>query len=159
MGASSSFPIHLRPIVPSDLPTLFQFELDPESNRLAATLPRSLATFNARWAEVFTDPTVVPRAVVEGSTMVGVICAFEQEGNDSIGYWIDRSHWGKGYATRAIALLLEEVATRPLFARVAAHNAASRRALERNGFVVTSRRHTPATERYTACERLTLTLG
>jgi len=45
-----------------------------------------------------------------------------------------------------------------LFARVAAHNAASLRALERNGFAIASRRHAPATERYVACERLLVVL-
>ena len=159
MGAAKPPPIHLRPIVPADLPTLFDLELDPLSNHLAATHPRSLATFNARWTEIFADPSVIPRAIIEGVAMIGAICMFRQEGTDSIGYWLAREHWGKGCATRAIALLLAEVPTRPLFARVAVHNAASRRALERNGFVVTACRQCPATERYVACERLTLMLA
>lgn len=54
--------------------------------------------------------------------------------------------------------MLEEVATRPLFARVATHNVASQRVLERNGFVESSRRHCPATERSVAREMVTLTL-
>lgn len=152
--------LHLRPVVAADLPTLFQIECDPAGNHLAGTHPRDLQSFNARWAEIFADASVIPRAIVidEGAAVIGLICAFKQEGNDSIGYWIAREHWGKGYATRAIALFLEEVPTRPLFARVAAHNAASLRALERNGFAIASRRHAPATERYVACERLLVVL-
>ena len=55
--------------------------------------------------------------------------------------------------------IAEWVRTRPLFARVVAHNTASLRALERNGFAVHSRCHTAATERYVACERLLLMLA
>ena len=150
--------IALRPIVPADVPTLFEFECDPEGNRLAGTKPRDRETFMARWKEVFGDPTVIPRAITSGESMVGCICLFKQEGNDSIGYWIDREHWGKGCATRAIELFLQEVPTRPLRARVAAHNTASIRALQRNGFVITDRCQTAATERFEACERLTLML-
>ena len=49
-------------------------------------------------------------------------------------YWIARRHWGRGLATRALGLLLEEVRERPLHATVAAHNAASAAVLERHGF-------------------------
>ena len=159
MGVSNVLAIHLRPVLPTDLPRLFEIECDAEANRLAGTKPRDFATFNARWAEVSAEPSVVARAVIDGGAMVGCICAFKQEDLNSIGYWITREHWGKGYATRAIALLLAEVSTRPLYARVAAHNAASLRALHRNGFVITDRCNSPANERYVACERLTLVLS
>jgi RimJ/RimL family protein N-acetyltransferase len=49
-------------------------------------------------------------------------------------YWIDRPAWGKGIATRALALLLELVTTRPLHARAASDNAGSLRVLQKCGF-------------------------
>lgn len=159
MGAQHPAPVHLRPTRPVDVPTLFQFDSDPESNRLAATKPRDFTTFSARWAEVLVDPAIVPRVIVSSGAVVGCINMIRQDGMDSIGYLIAREHWGKGYATRAIALMIEEVTTRPLYARVAVHNVASVRALERNGFVVTARSHLAETERFVAGERLMLTLA
>jgi RimJ/RimL family protein N-acetyltransferase len=151
--------IQLRRTLPADLPILFQFQLDLVSNQLAGTKPRDLQTFSARWEEIFRDPGITPRVIIADDTLVGSIDAFKQEGTDSIGYWIARAHWGRGIATRAIALLLGEVTTRPLFARVAFQNVASLRALERNGFVISSRCQTPATQRNVARETITLTLA
>lgn len=159
MPATPSPNIRLRPTCLADIPTLFQLQLDQASNDLAGTKPRDLAVFTARWHDNLRNPVITPRVIVEGGAIVGSIDVFKQEGDDAIGYWIAREHWGKGIATRAIALMLLEVPTRPLFARVAAHNTASRRALERNGFAITTRYNTPAGDRYTACERLILMLS
>lgn len=153
--------LHLRPTVAADVPALFQFQLDPAGNQLAGTKPRDLATFTARWEDILRDPAaagVTPRTIIADGAIIGSINIFPQEGTDSIGYWLSREHWGRGIATRAIAQMIAEFAGRPLFARVAAHNTASLRALQRNGFVISSRAHSPATERYTAGETITLTL-
>ena len=160
--------IHLRRTLRADLPTLFHMQSDPVANALAGTKPRDRAAFDARWEEILRDPPptppnpptgVTPRVIIADGHLVGAINIFPQEDTDSIGYWIDREHWGRGIATRAIALLIEEVPVRPLFARVAVHNAASLRALQRNGFVIAGRRHTPATERYVESETVVLTLA
>ena len=50
-------------------------------------------------------------------------------------YWIGRSYWGKGIATRALNEFLT-VDPPPLHARVAYDNVASRRVLEKCGFRV-----------------------
>jgi ribosomal-protein-alanine N-acetyltransferase len=160
---SPAIEVRLRTTLPEDVPALFQMQLDPVANRLAGTKPRDRAAFEARWEEILrgphTPPTdVTPRVIIADGVLVGSISIFPQEGTDSIGYWIEREHWGRGIATRAIALLIAEVAARPLFARVAVHNAASLRALERNGFVVHSRRHAAETDRYFGGETLVLTL-
>lgn len=154
--------IRLRHTLPADVPILFQFQLDPVSNQLAGTKPRDPAAFQARWDEILRDPAaarVTPRVILVDDAVVGQINIVRQEGVNSIGYWIAREHWGRGIATRAIALLVAEVEQRPLVAQVAVHNAPSRRALERNGFVVTSRSHYPESERSVAREMYTLTLA
>lgn len=136
-------------------------QLDPVSNQLAGTKPREWETFSAHWEEILRDPVgagVTPRVIVVDGTIVGSIDVFKREGVEFIGYWLARGQWGRGIAGRAIALMLGEVATRPLFARVAGHNAASLRALARNGFVVTSRLVFPGTDRYVGGETVTLTL-
>jgi RimJ/RimL family protein N-acetyltransferase len=52
------------------------------------------------------------------------------------GYWLGREFWGKGIATEALSQFFGVVKTRPLFAHVAKHNIASRRVLEKCGFMV-----------------------
>jgi len=151
--------IHLRATTPADVPKLFELQADPASNELAGTKPRDLQTFNARWIEVFRDARITPRVIIADGVFVGSINIFPQEETDSIGYWIAREHWGRGIATRAIRLLIDEVPIRPLYARVGAGNVASLRALARNGFAVVSRCHTPETDRNVARDTITLTLA
>lgn len=55
-----------------------------------------------------------------------------------VSYWIGREFWSKGIASKALAQLLSELETRPLYARVAKDNLASIRVLEKCGFVTTS---------------------
>ena len=90
--------------------------------------------------------------------VVGDINCFKLDGQDAVGYWIAREHWGKGIATRALGLFLEQIATRPLYARVARSNGASLRVLEHCCFVVTGYQLTPASDRFPECEEAFLVL-
>lgn len=150
--------VQLRDVEPADLPTLFQHQLDLEANRMAVANARDERSFNAHWAEILGDPTVVARAILVGGCVVGDINCFKLDGQDVVGYWIAREHWGRGIATRALGLLLEQVATRPLHARVASTNVASLRVLEHCGFVVTGYQLTPASDRFPECEEAFLVL-
>jgi RimJ/RimL family protein N-acetyltransferase len=151
--------VSLRPVTPADLPALFEHQADPEGCRMAAVHPRTREVFFARWDDIFRDAGVVPRAIVSGGVLVGAISCFQRDGKDYIGYWLAREHWGKGYATAALRLLLEEVRRRPLWARVATHNPASLRVLERCGFREVERRVSPGDERFMECEEALLRLG
>ena len=56
-----------------------------------------------------------------------------------IGYWIAEPFWGKGVATEAVKLLLEEIRNNHsdvirVFAKPFDHNKASMKVLEKNGF-------------------------
>ena len=75
-------------------------------------------------------------------------------------YAIVRAWWGRGIATRALQLLLEEVQLRPLHARAAATNLGSVKVLTRCGFVCTGTRSSPesADGRYLACEESSFVL-
>jgi len=154
----SSVSVMLRPIEPADLPTLCAFQQDPESCALAAVKPRDTDSYLAHWRTVLADDSVVSRAILADGTLVGSINKFGRDAQDFVGYWIAREHWGKGIASRALALLLEEVPARPLRAQVAAHNPASLRVLHRCGFVITGRKHEPATDRYMESEVISLIL-
>ena len=57
-----------------------------------------------------------------------------------VGYWLGKAYWGRGIASSALALFLEDERHRPLLATVAEHNAGSRRALEKVGFQLVASR-------------------
>ena len=61
-------------------------------------------------------------------------------GTAEVGYWLGESVWGRGIATAALrtfaAWAFEEFKIRRLFAGVMFHNHASRRVLEKTGFVL-----------------------
>ncbi len=144
--------VRLRPVQPADLPRMFEMQLDPESNRMAVTKPRTAEVFDPHWAKSLADPRCIARVIVIGEAVVGYISCFPSDGLDHVGYWIDRAYWGKGIASRALHLLLSEVTTRPLFAAAATSNGASLRILQKCGFVVERVEHSPASDRYPACE-------
>ena len=144
--------VRLRPVGPGDLPRMYELQLDPDSNRMAVTIPRTGEAFDSHWAKVLGDPGVTARVILVGEEMVGIISCFPRDGQDHVGYWIDRACWGKGIASRALHLLLEEVAKRPLVATVATSNGASLRVLQKCGFVVEQVRRDPASDRYPECE-------
>jgi RimJ/RimL family protein N-acetyltransferase len=155
---SSNEGVWLRPVQPGDLPRIYELQLDPESNRMAYTFPRSKLEFDSHWSLVLGDPGISARAVLVGETLVGSISCFPVDGHDHVGYWIDRAYWGQGVASRALGLLLREVPRRPLFAAAAASNRASLRVLEKCGFVIDHVRFSPASERFAACEEAVVVL-
>ena len=108
--------------------------------------------------EIRCDPGNTTRAVIVGEAMVGYISCFPMDGQDHVGYWIDRAYWGMGIASRALHLLLREVAKRPLVATAATSNVASLRVLQKCGFIIEQVRLSPASERYPECEETVLVL-
>jgi RimJ/RimL family protein N-acetyltransferase/predicted GIY-YIG superfamily endonuclease len=151
--------IALRDLEAPDLPILFAQQSDLEACRLAAVHPREWEAFNAHWDHARCNPAVVTKAILEQGSLVGQISFFNSGGVDYVGYWIAREYWGRGIATSALAQLLELVTTRPIHARVARHNVASIRVLERNGFTQIGHEWSPGDERYVACEEAILMLS
>jgi RimJ/RimL family protein N-acetyltransferase len=150
--------VRLRPVEPGDLSRMYDLQLDPDSNRMAVTIPRTKEAFDSHWAKSLTDPSNTTRAILVGEKMVGYVSCFPMDGEDHVGYWIDRAHWGQGIASRALQLLLLEVAKRPLVATAATSNGASLRVLQKCGFDVEQVRRDPATDRYPECEVAVLVL-
>lgn len=154
-----------------DVPLLHAFELDEAANAMAGTKPRDWAAFSARWEAILhqverqgdlvggeAGPGVTPRVIVLSGAVVGAINIVHEGGSASIGYWIARAHWGRGIASRAVGLMLEECRTRPLLATASAGNTASLRVLEKHGFVVIRRERTAETTRTVERETVTLRL-
>lgn len=144
--------IRLRSVERDDLPQMYEMQLDPESNRLAGTIPRSAEAFEAHWINVLRDPSVTAKAILLGEVLVGTVSCFWRDGQANVGYWVSREHWGKGIASRALELLLLEVATRPLYASAATNNIASLRVLQKCGFVIEHVQRSPATDRFSERE-------
>ena len=128
--------VALRPVQDGDLDALFEQMRDPEGVRMAAFTPPDPGdrnAFDAHMAKVRSSPGITLRAVT--SRPPGrKYRQLPRRGTDG-GYLLDpRPAWGKGIATRALALLLELVTTRPLHARAASDNAGSLRVLQKCGF-------------------------
>jgi RimJ/RimL family protein N-acetyltransferase len=151
--------VSIRNVERADLPRIYEFQLDPESNRMAATIPRSADAFGTHWENILRDPNVTAKAILVADELVGCISCFKMDGLDSVGYWLDRAFWGRGIASRALELLLAEVTVRPVYARVATSNVASLRVLQKCGFVVERVRLSPADDRYPECEEALLILS
>jgi RimJ/RimL family protein N-acetyltransferase len=136
--------ILLRGVQAEDLPVFFEHQRDPAANRLADFPPRDRDAFEAHWARILTDEAVTLRTVVVDGCVAGNIASFPRAGLREVGYWLGREYWGRGIATQALAAFLREHDLRPLHARVARHNVASRRVLEKCGFVVSAAEATGA---------------
>jgi RimJ/RimL family protein N-acetyltransferase len=129
--------IVLRDVTPADLDGLFEFGRDPAAVQMAAFThkdPSDRAAFDAHWARLFADATIRKKVVLLDGAVVGSIASWGRLGERELTYWIDRAHWGKGIATKALAALLREETTRPMLARAAKDNAGSIRVLEKCGF-------------------------
>jgi RimJ/RimL family protein N-acetyltransferase len=150
--------VRLRDIEQDDLPWMYEFNLDPDANRLAATIPRCADAFAAHWEKALADPNVVVKAISVGNVLAGYISCFKQDGFNAVGYWVARDFWGQGIASRALELLLNEVPVRPLHARVATSNRASLRVLQKCGFVVQCVQVSPESDRFLECEEAFLVL-
>ena len=133
--------IELRPVVESDLLLFYEHQLDPEASHMAAFKPRDHDAFMVHWRKIMGDDACIVRTILVEGEVAGNVVSWEDAGVREVGYWIDKPFWGKGIATRALALYLELVPLRPLHAHVAAHNVGSIRVLEKCGFEI-SDRHT-----------------
>lgn len=144
--------IRLRPTEPRDLPALFDMQCDPASNEMAGTKARTREVYFTAWEGHLVNPSLRSRVIEMDGVIVGSIGCFQVEGQNFVGYWIARDHWGRGIASRALALFLCEEDRRPLHATTDAANARSRRILEKCGFRCTGSHMGEETDRYVARE-------
>lgn len=134
--------IELRDLDDDDLDAIFEMMRDPEAIALAAFTAADAddrAAFDSWIARQRSSSDVLSLVVTENGGFAGTAAAFTVDGDREVSYWIARHAWGRGIAGEALRLLVSREAERPLFARVAAHNAPSIAVLERNGFTEISR--------------------
>jgi RimJ/RimL family protein N-acetyltransferase len=151
----------LREVRDADIPVFFEQWADPAAAHMAAfTAPNHYDrdAFERRWSRLRADEKIVNRAIVVDGAVAGSIGSWGDPGERELTYWIGRSYWGQGIATCAVDAFLAVDRSRPLTARVAADNVASRRVLEKCGFRVIGADRGFAEARSTEIEELVLRL-
>lgn len=154
--------VTLRDVRDDDLPVFYTHSNDPEGIRMAAFTtkdPSDRPHFEAHWARIRQDPSVVGRTIVGADgEIIGHAAVYGPPEDREVTYWIGREYWGRGAATAALRELLGLVPERPLHARAAADNGGSIRVLEKCGFVVTDHERGFANARDEEIDEVVLTL-
>jgi len=133
--------VQLRDVIESDLPILFEQQLDQDANYMAAFTardPTDRNAFMAHWARILNDVTNTIQTILFNGQVAGSVASYKDEefGELEITYWIGREYWGKDIATRALSLFLDLVTVRPLYGRAAKDNVASLRVMQKCGFII-----------------------
>jgi RimJ/RimL family protein N-acetyltransferase len=133
--------VTLRDVYDSDLPIFFEQQREPEGVRMAAFTrldPSDRAAFDAHWVKIRADKNTINKTILADGQVAGSIFSWLWDDQRELGYWLDKAYWGRGIATDALRLFLQEVVTeRPLYSAAAKDNAASLRVLQKCGFEVT----------------------
>jgi RimJ/RimL family protein N-acetyltransferase len=131
--------VTLREVQDGDLAVYWEQITDPELQEVAAftrAYHYDRGAFDAHWTRIRANPGILGRTILADGEVAGHVAAFGSPAEREVTYVLGRAHWGKGIATRALALLLALEPTRPLHADTAADNAGSIRVLEKCGFEV-----------------------
>lgn len=153
--------VQLRDVLDDDIPLFFEQQLDPAYNHMAAFTRKdheNRDAFMAHWAKLRRDPSVIARTILFDGAVVGNVASFVMYGAREITYGVDRGHWGKGIATKALGQFLHEFQERPLHGRAAADNQGSIRVLEKCGFTLCGQRKGFANARGQEIEEVVLKL-
>jgi len=132
--------LRLRDLASADLAAIYAQQADPEACALARVAQRERADFDLHWERIRADGSIDVRVIDEGGQVAGYLVCFGSWDPDAppgprqVGYWLGRDFWGRGIATAALALFLEELEERPLMAFTSPDHRASQVVLERCGF-------------------------
>jgi RimJ/RimL family protein N-acetyltransferase len=134
--------LFLRPGWPEDWAEILTAINDEGVVRNLATAPwpytmEDAIAFARRPQERLLPQFVITLPSDEGARLVGCIGLGRQGDDIELGYWIERSHWGQGYATEAAQAVLELAKTLGHSRIHAGHftdNPASGRVLAKAGF-------------------------
>lgn len=135
----------LQEIAAKHIHSVQKYASDKLIAETTASIPHPYPSDGAEW---FIDDSIKKRAgrlsfvfAIEVNGQFAGVCSlfnicwktFEAE----VGYWIGVPFWNKGYATKAVSLLLTQaknLGLKSLHAKCLARNPASKNVLEKNGF-------------------------
>jgi RimJ/RimL family protein N-acetyltransferase len=144
----------------SDIADFVRLLADEVSAHVAAFVnPGTAASRAAHWQHVLALPDAQNYTIEAGGIVVGWVASFQRGPDREVTYWVDRSLWGRGIGSAALAHLLTLDRVRPLFARVASDNARSVRILEKSGFVPVDTERAYAPTRGVEIDELIFRLG
>ncbi|MHC4377091.1 MAG: GNAT family N-acetyltransferase [Planctomycetota bacterium] len=132
--------VRLRPLEAADLPVLYAQQDDSEACDLARVPQRDRLEFERQWERIRSDAEIDVRVIDANGAVAGYLVCFASWDPDAppgprqVGYWLGREYWGRGLATTALRLFLEELDERPLMAFTSPDHRASQVVLERCGF-------------------------
>jgi RimJ/RimL family protein N-acetyltransferase len=153
--------VTLRATRAGDLDELFRFRQDDDAIRMAAFTAEDVAdraAFDERWARLLADPSIRLVTIRADGEIVGDVGRWtDAEDGPMVAYWIDRAHWSRGVATRALRLFLD-TEPRPMRARAAADNAGSLAVLAELGFTEVGRERAFANARGAEFDEVVLEL-
>lgn len=139
--------IHLRSLLPSDREQLAHLANDKsiwDNVRDRMPYPYSVEDADAFIAFAQNKDERHIRAISFEDQLVGVCGLHFQtdvyQRSAELGYWLGQDYWGRGLATQAVKLLVQEGFQQfdiiRLFAKVFAYNQASMHVLQKNNFVL-----------------------
>lgn len=139
--------LFLRPAWAEDAPELTRAIGQEPVVRMLARVPWPYREEHARqWIAESRNPYLPSLLITRpdlGGRIIGCIGLQDDDGEVEVGYWIDPTFWGQGYATEALRGLVSLAGTvghRRIVSRHAADNPASGRVLRKVGFRPTGRR-------------------
>ena len=100
--------VALREDTKEDLPIFFEHQLDAEATRMAAFPSRGRDAFMAHWARIMSNETGILNTILADDTVAGNVVYWEAAGEPNIGYWLGKTHWGKGIASAALGPVLDQ---------------------------------------------------
>ena len=136
--------LRLRKVDEDDLVVFFSHQRDSDARHMAAFTSKDgddQQGFMSHWNKILSDPSVLMRTIeLSGGDVAGSIGSYvdAELGAPEVTYWVGKSYWGQGIASRALGLFLEIQSERPLYARVAKDNRRSHRVLEKHNFRLSS---------------------
>ncbi len=148
----------LRDVIENDLAEFYEHQRDPEATQMAAFPAREQNVFMAHWTKILRDETSLKKTILSDGRVAGNIVSWQEGDDQLIGYWLGKEFWGKGIATKALSEFVDQVKIRPLYAHVVKHNIASRRVLEKCGFIISGETHADSGEGDEAIDEIILKL-
>lgn len=144
--------LRLRPTSPADAQRAFEIQTDWDVTRMLshASFPPSLPAVRS-WFSIheteWAEGTAYRFAIENDGHMIGIVDVDEISGSEgSLGYWLEKSSWGRGFAfeaaERLIRFVSEDIGLSWLTSGRADDNPASGHVLTKLGFINTGSKET-----------------